>query len=120
MLNRSERLRGRWIGSRRSIGMLAAVCIITAAACAPKSPPSATPTNDGGSKLASSVSPSDDQFDATQIPGRIHLVQPNDTLWTLSEKYYGNSRDWRRILVANRRRVTDPTNLPVGMKLIIP
>lgn len=89
-------------------------------ACGPKPAPAPSQKKDGGSKLASAGSATEDQFDATQIPGRIHLVQPNDTLWTLSEKYYGNSRDWRKILVANRRRVTDPTNLPVGMKLIIP
>lgn len=47
-------------------------------------------------------------------------MQANETLWSLAELYYGNSKHWRKISVANRKRVTDPTNLPVGMKLIIP
>ncbi len=61
-----------------------------------------------------------DEIDLTLVPGRIHVVRPRETLWSLSEMYYGSNRQWRKILVANRRRVTDPTNLPVGMKLIIP
>ena len=51
---------------------------------------------------------------------RIYEVQPKDTLWSLSNRFYGHSRHWRRIYAANRNRVGDPRELPVGIKLIIP
>lgn len=75
----------------------------------------------GNTRQANSGDAEDaDEIDLTLVPGRVHVVKPKETLWSLSEMYYGNNRQWRKILVANRRRVTDPTNLPVGMKLIIP
>lgn len=51
---------------------------------------------------------------------RVYHVQRGDTLWSLANKFYGDSKHWRRILAANRNRVPDPRNLPVGIKLIIP
>ncbi len=51
---------------------------------------------------------------------RIYEVQPGDTLWKISDRFYGHSRHWRRIYSANRNRVSDPRELPVGIKLIIP
>ncbi len=51
---------------------------------------------------------------------RIYEVQPGDTLWKISDRFYGHSRHWRRIYSANRNRVGDPRELPVGIKLIIP
>lgn len=58
--------------------------------------------------------------DPLPIAGRTHVVQPHDTLYKLAEQYYGNSKYYRKILSANKRRLKDPNNLPVGMKLIIP
>ncbi len=74
---------------------------------------------DGDTEAVSSAEPKDD-FDPLAVPGRIHVVQPNETLWSLSEKYYGHSKHWKKISTANQNRLKDPTNLPVGMKLIIP
>lgn len=51
---------------------------------------------------------------------RVYHVQRGDTLWSLAKRFYGDSKHWRRILAANRNRVPDPRNLPVGIKLIIP
>jgi nucleoid-associated protein YgaU len=51
---------------------------------------------------------------------RVYHVQTGDTLWSLANRFYGDSKHWRRILAANRNRVPDPRNLPVGIKLIIP
>ncbi len=62
----------------------------------------------------------EDTFDANLVPGRIHFVQPNETLYSLAERYYGHGKHWRRILAANRHRVMNATDLPVGMRLIIP
>ena len=51
---------------------------------------------------------------------RIYVVQPKDTLWSLAQRFYGHSRHWRRIHTANEKRVPNPRELPVGIKLIIP
>ncbi len=54
------------------------------------------------------------------VPGRTHWVEPGETLSSLARRYYGNENQWRKIYYANSRRLTDPNNLPVGIKLIIP
>jgi nucleoid-associated protein YgaU len=64
--------------------------------------------------------PADDAFDANLVPGRIHVVQRSDTLYSLAERYYGHGDDWKRIYSANGNRVKDPKKLPIGMRLIIP
>lgn len=52
--------------------------------------------------------------------GRTHVVSKGDTLIKLSRYYYGNDPGWKDIWEANRNRVPNPNQLPVGMKLIIP
>jgi len=56
----------------------------------------------------------------TALPGRVHCVQPGETLFSITRQYYGDTKHWRKILLANRNRLEDPDNLRVGMKLIIP
>ena len=56
---------------------------------------------------------------AQQQP-RIHIVQKGDTLSSISAKYYGSPRQWRKILAANRSNLPDPNHLVPGIKLIIP
>ncbi len=51
---------------------------------------------------------------------RTHVVQRGETLWAIARKYYGDGRQWRKIYAANRNRVADVNDLPVGIKLIIP
>lgn len=88
----------------------------------PRRTPVTTPT-DAVALNNSPVSPAVDAqpLDASAPPrSRVYHVQPNDTLWSLAKKFYGDSKHWRRILAANRNRVPDPTALPVGIKLIIP
>ena len=51
---------------------------------------------------------------------RIHIVQKGDTLSSISAKYYGSARQWRKILAANRDNLPDPNRLIPGTKLIIP
>ena len=106
---------------------LAALCSVGAQGCGPAEPATTQPVIQTASARpartsANRMTPSrpSDGFDITLVPGRIHSVQPNDTLWSLAERYYGNGKHWRKILVANRNRLTNSTDLPVGMKLIIP
>jgi nucleoid-associated protein YgaU len=73
-----------------------------------------------GRSSASDPQVTDDRSDINALPGRIHIVQPGETLYSITAKYYGDGRQWRRILVANRNRLADPKDLRTGMKLIIP
>jgi nucleoid-associated protein YgaU len=69
----------------------------------------------GGNSGAAPTTP------APSIPGvRTHVVQPGETLWGISQKYYGDGKGWHRIFSANRNRITDARDVPVGTKLIIP
>lgn len=79
------------------------------------------------SEYAPPVAPKSDNYAAppAEVPApvtgvRVYHVKQGDTLWSLAKTYYGDSKHWRRILAANRNRVPDPRNLPVGIKLIIP
>jgi 5'-nucleotidase len=56
----------------------------------------------------------------TEQPPRIHIVQKGDTLSSISVKYYGSARQWRKIVAANRSNLPDPNHLVPGSKLIIP
>lgn len=67
-----------------------------------------------------SSTPADEFVDSGNMPGRIHVVEPGETLFLLSERFYNDRGQWRRIWLANKRRLRDPNDLPVGMKLIIP
>ena len=51
---------------------------------------------------------------------KIHVVQRGDTLSSISAKYYGSARQWRKILNANRANLPDPNRLIPGSKLVIP
>lgn len=54
----------------------------------------------------------------TPKPGRVHRVQPGETLDRISARYYGDSTQWRRLAVANN--VKDPLAVPPGTLLDIP
>lgn len=82
--------------------------------------PASTPEPRGSRTEAKPTARADDFVEAGTVPGRTHLVQPKETLYGLAQRYYGNKNQWRRIYLANRNRLTDPNNLPVGTKLIIP
>jgi len=56
----------------------------------------------------------------TKQPQRIHIVQKGDTLSSISAKYYGSVRQWRKIVAANRDNLPDPNHLTPGSKLLIP
>jgi nucleoid-associated protein YgaU len=56
----------------------------------------------------------------TEPSQKIHIVQKGDTLSSISAKYYGSSKQWRKILTANRDTLPDPNRLIPGLKLIIP
>jgi len=53
-------------------------------------------------------------------PAQVHVVQPGETLGTISARYYGTPAKWAVIFNANRDRVADANNVRVGTRLDIP
>lgn len=51
---------------------------------------------------------------------RSHVVQPGDTLFSLSRLYYNSPDKWKDILDANPKSIDDPGKLKVGQTLSIP
>ncbi len=51
---------------------------------------------------------------------RIHVVAGGETLSSISMMYYGSGRQWRKIIEANPKVITDENRLVPGMRLVIP
>lgn len=51
---------------------------------------------------------------------RTYTVEKGDTLWAISERFYGSGNEWRRIYEANRDRIEDPDVIQPGWELTIP
>jgi len=51
---------------------------------------------------------------------RSYVVQPGDTLFSISRKFYKSSKRWKEIMDANRKSIRDPKKLTVGQTLVIP
>jgi LysM repeat protein len=49
-----------------------------------------------------------------------YVVQPGDTLFSISRKFYKSPKRWKEILDANRKSIRDPKKLTVGQTLVIP
>jgi nucleoid-associated protein YgaU len=49
-----------------------------------------------------------------------YTIQPNDTLWTVSEKVYGNGRYFKAIAEHNRGKYPHPDRLTVGTVISVP
>lgn len=52
--------------------------------------------------------------------GRTYIVQPKDTLSSISRKFYGTNVRWRDIYEANRDRMKHESDLKIGMELRLP
>jgi tetratricopeptide (TPR) repeat protein len=57
---------------------------------------------------------------APKASPRSHVVQPGDTLFSLSRLYYNSPSKWKAILDANEKSIDDPGQLKVGQTLVIP
>lgn len=53
-------------------------------------------------------------------PGRKYTIQPEDTIWGISKKFYGKGALHKVIAEANRDKIPNPNDLPVGIEIIIP
>ena len=54
------------------------------------------------------------------IVPRTYLVRPGDTLWRISENFYGNGIYWRKIFDANKSLIKDPNKIYPFWVLRIP
>ncbi len=50
----------------------------------------------------------------------IHKVKPNDSLFAISRKYYGDEAKWHKIYEVNRDNMSGPNALYIGQELVIP
>ncbi len=106
---------------RAAVAGALAVGLYAAAGCAPPRRRIAPPTDKTPRETARRPAPTvDHTFDTNLVPGRIHVVQRSDSLYSLAERYYGHGKHWHKIHEANRNRVKNPKELRVGMRLIIP
>jgi nucleoid-associated protein YgaU len=51
---------------------------------------------------------------------KFHIVLKDQTLSSISQKYYGTAGKWKKIFDYNRNVIKDPNKLIPGTKLIIP
>ncbi len=50
----------------------------------------------------------------------MHKVKPNDNLFKIAKKYFGDETKWYEIFEANKDNMSDPNSLYVGQELLIP
>ena len=51
---------------------------------------------------------------------RFYIVRKDDTLSSISNKYYGSPNKWNKIYQANRDKLPNPNKVKLGLKLYIP
>ncbi len=79
----------------------------------------AAPTAPAAVAAAPNVQPAPQDFVALDVL-HWYKVQPGDTLAHISERFYGQSRGWRRIYEANRDIIPEPHSIKVGRYIRIP
>ncbi len=80
-------------------------------------PPAATPTPTISTDVTAPASP---PAAATSAGPRVHIVQLGDSLFKISQQYYGRASRWDEIAAANRDVLPNPNQLVVGTPLRIP
>jgi len=56
----------------------------------------------------------------TNTPAGTYVVQQGDTLWSISNQFYGRGDRWPVIYDANRDKIQDPGLIQPGWQLVIP
>lgn len=55
-----------------------------------------------------------------EILQEIYVVEKGDTLQKISNKFYGTTKQWKKIYEANKKALKAPDLIKMGQKLIIP
>ncbi len=50
----------------------------------------------------------------------VHKVKPNDSLFKISRKYYGDEAKWHKIYEVNKDNMSGPNALYIGQEILIP
>jgi len=102
---------------RRSSLALAVVVLLLSPGCFRLRPTLPTPTATVVLRPAATPGPAHPAATKTPMPlgERVHIVQPGDTLWDLSQKY-GVSVE----AIAKANHIKDPDAIFPGQKLVIP
>lgn len=58
--------------------------------------------------------------EAWATPTQTYKVEPGDSLWKISKKFYGDGDEYMRIYYANQDKIKDPDMIQVGWELAIP
>lgn len=79
----------------------------------------------GRNASASSAPSTSSAASQTQAPAateqvRVHMVQPNESLYKIAERYYGDGNLWRALAAHNKGRVGDDGSVRVGVRLEVP
>lgn len=61
-----------------------------------------------------------EKYAAPAKGGKTYVVKKGDTLQEISQKFYGTTKNWRKIYNANKGKIKDPNSVVVGTKLVIP
>lgn len=78
-----------------------------------EAPRKTSPARDGGR-----IDPFANQSGAHS--GRSHVVKPNETFWSISQKYYGTGRYFQALAAYNHRQIPDPTKMKPGVTIALP
>ena len=49
-----------------------------------------------------------------------YTMKAGDTLYSLARRFYGDGKLWTKIYEANKDKIRDVSDIPVGMVLVIP
>jgi len=66
------------------------------------------------------IPPAEPQVEPEEPKTMYHTVAKGDSLFKISELYYGQGRHWKVIYNANKTIIKNPEVLPLGLKLRIP
>lgn len=86
----------------------------------PPPPPVDSSAKKAKPRTARSSAAPRESYAAPSKSGRTYTVKNGDTLQKISQKFYGTTKNWRKIYLANKSKLKDPNSLKVGTKLSIP
>lgn len=79
-----------------------------------------TATVSAPTPLAQLTPPPSPELLARPVPGRRYVTRKGDTLASIARRAYGKETLYRLIYEANKDRLADPAELPLGLELYIP